>query len=174
MMATIAAATTERVIGADGSRIPRAIVIATAVPRNAPAILSIVAMITDDTRVYLRDCYDHIIQIIDLLENYREIASGLMDVYLSSVSNRMNEVMKVLTIFAVILIPLTFIARIYGMNFDPQASPYNMPELHSFFGYPVALAIMVLVAMGMIVYFRRKGWIGAPRGKPSRGEIARG
>jgi magnesium transporter len=123
------------------------------------------SLIAEDTKVYLRDSYDHTIQIIDLLENYREIASGLMDVYLSSVSNRMNEVMKVLTIFAAIFIPLTFIAGIYGMNFDPERSPWNMPELDWYLGYPFALGLMAAVGVGMLVYFRHKGWIGSRRPK---------
>jgi magnesium transporter len=116
--------------------------------------------IAADTHIYLRDGYDHVIQIIDMLENYRELASGLMDAYLSSVSNRMNEVMKVLTIFAAIFIPLTFIAGIYGMNFDPEVSPFNMPELKWFWGYPLALTLMAVMAITMLVYFYKKGWVG--------------
>ncbi len=115
-------------------------------------------LITDETRVYLRDCYDHVVQIMDILESCREVASGLMDVYLSSVSNRMNEVMKVLTIFAAIFIPLTFIAGIYGMNFSTEISPWNMPELNWRWGYPLALGSMAAVAVGMLMYFKRKGW----------------
>jgi len=119
-------------------------------------------MITEDTRIYLRDCYDHVIRIMDLLETYRELATGLMDVYLSSVSNRMNEVMKVLTIIATIFIPLSFIAGLYGMNFNAQKSPWNMPELDWRYGYPFALLLMAGVAMGLLVFFRRRGWIGPP------------
>jgi magnesium transporter len=115
-------------------------------------------LITEQVRVYLRDCYDHCVQIMDEVETYRELASGLMDVYLSSVGNRQNEVMKVLTIMASIFIPLTFMAGIYGMNFE------NMPELHAAWGYPMLLAAMVVVAVGMIIYFRRKGWVGARPG----------
>ena len=110
--------------------------------------------ITDETRIHLRDCYDHVIQIIDLLENYREIASGLMDAYLSGVSNRQNEVMKVLTIMASIFIPLTFMAGVYGMNFE------HMPELHSIWAYPALLLVMLVTAVAMIIYFRRRGWFG--------------
>lgn len=117
-------------------------------------------LITTDTRLYLRDSYDHAVQLIDTVETYRELAHGLMDVYLSSVSNRMNEVMKVLTIIATIFIPLTFIAGIYGMNFDSGVSPWNMPELKWYWGYPACLAVMAFVAGGMMVYFRRKGWLG--------------
>ncbi|UCF33432.1 MAG: magnesium/cobalt transporter CorA [Phycisphaerales bacterium] len=113
--------------------------------------------LSDTVRVYLRDCYDHCVQIMDVVETYRELAGGLMDVYLSSVGNRQNEVMKVLTIMASIFIPLTFLAGIYGMNFE------NMPELHATWGYPMLLATMVVVAAGMVVYFWHKGWIGPGR-----------
>ena len=112
-----------------------------------------------ETMVFLRDCHDHVIQVIDLMENFRDIASGLVDMYLSSVSNRMNEVMKVLTIIATIFIPLGFLAGLYGMNFNPEVSPFNMPELGLRYGYPLALGMMATVAVGMLVYFRRKGWI---------------
>jgi magnesium transporter len=108
-------------------------------------------LITDTVRVYLRDCYDHCVQIMDAIETYRELAAGLMDVYLSSVGNRQNEVMKVLTIIASIFIPLTFMAGIYGMNFE------NMPELHAAWGYPMLLAAMIVVVVAMIIYFRHKG-----------------
>jgi magnesium transporter len=129
--------------------------------REAVAILyrEPIDRISDDTRLYLRDAYDHTVQIIDLLENYRELASALLDVYLSSISNRMNEVMKVLTIIATIFIPLTFIAGIYGMNFSPESSPWNMPELHWYWGYPVTLGVMLVVAIGLVFYFRHKRWI---------------
>jgi magnesium transporter len=116
------------------------------------------ALISDETRIYLRDAYDHSIQVIDLVENYREMASALLDVYLSSVSHRMNEVMKVLTIIATIFIPLTFIAGIYGMNFDPDASPWSMPELGWYWGYPAVWAVMIAVAVALAWYFKRKRW----------------
>ena len=118
-----------------------------------------IPQITEETRVYIRDAYDHAIQVIDLLENYRETASALLDVYLSSVSHRMNEVMKVLTIIATIFIPLTFIAGIYGMNFDPGASPWNMPELSWYWGYPAVWAVMIAVAVVLVWFFRRKKWL---------------
>lgn len=118
-----------------------------------------VSMITESTVLYLRDVYDHAIQIIDIVESYRDMAAALVDLYMSSQSNRMNEVMKVLTIIATIFIPLTFIAGIYGMNFDPAASPLNMPELAWYWGYPAALAVMALIAGGMLVYFRRRKWL---------------
>jgi magnesium transporter len=117
------------------------------------------SLISDETRIYLRDAYDHTIQVIDLLENYREMASALLDVYLSSVSHRMNEVMKVLTIIATIFIPLTFIAGIYGMNFDPDASPLSMPELGWYWGYPAVWTLMVVVALALAVYFKRRRWL---------------
>ena len=117
-------------------------------------------LISDTVRVYLRDCYDHCVQIMDAIETYRELAGGLMDVYLSSVGNRQNEVMKVLTIMASIFIPLTFMAGIYGMNFE------NMPELRFGWGYPLLLAAMVVVAVGMVVYFKRKGWWAGQRPGP--------
>jgi magnesium transporter len=114
--------------------------------------------ITEATRLYLRDSYDHTIQIIDLLENFREMASALMEVYLSSINQRMNEVMKVLTIIATIFIPLTFIAGVYGMNFDPDASPWNMPELGWYWGYPAIMLIMLSIALGLLGFFKWKNW----------------
>jgi len=110
-------------------------------------------LISDRTEVFLRDVYDHTIQVIDTLESYRDAASGLLDIYLSSVSNRTNEVMKVLTIVASIFIPLTFIAGIYGMNFE------NMPELRIPWAYPLVWIVMILVALGMFLYVRKKGWL---------------
>lgn len=121
--------------------------------------------VTDATRVYLRDCYDHAVQLIDLLESYREIAGDVRDYYLSSISNRMNEIMKTLTVIATIFLPLGFIAGVYGMNFHPSASPWNMPELNWRYGYPFALALMAAVAAGMLFYFARRGWL---RENPSR------
>jgi magnesium transporter len=115
-------------------------------------------LISPEVGVYLRDCYDHTIQVLDMVETYRELASSLMDVYLSSISNKMNEVMKVLTVISTIFIPLTFIAGIYGMNFNPDKSPLNMPELNWYWGYVVCWAIMLTIAAGLIFYFWRKGW----------------
>ncbi len=111
-------------------------------------------LIAPQTFVYLRDVYDHITIILDSVETYRDILSGILDIYLSSVSNRLNEVMKVLTIIATIFIPLTFIAGVYGMNFK------NMPELEWPRGYYMALGIMGAVALYMVGFFWRKGWIG--------------
>ncbi len=105
------------------------------------------------TRIFLRDVYDHTIQIIDSIEISREVISGLLDIYLSSLSNRTNEVMKVLTIVATIFIPLTFIAGVYGMNFE------YMPELAWKWGYPAAMVFMLMAALGMLWFFRRKKWL---------------
>jgi magnesium transporter len=110
-------------------------------------------MITDATAVYLRDVYDHTIQVMDTVESFRDMASGMLDTYLSGLSNRMNEVMKVLTIIATIFIPITFIAGIYGMNFK------FMPELGFHYAYFVTLGVMAGVGIAMIVYFKRKGWL---------------
>ncbi|MEX0610991.1 MAG: magnesium/cobalt transporter CorA, partial [Pirellulales bacterium] len=98
--------------------------------------------ITDATRLYLRDCYDHAVQLIDLLESYRDIAGDVRDYYLSSISNRMNETIKTLTVIATIFLPLSWIAGVYGMNFNTKVSPWNMPELNWRYGYPFALALM--------------------------------
>lgn len=117
-------------------------------------------VVQDDTRVYLRDCYDHVVQALELMETYRDFSASLTDLYLSSVSNRMNEIMKVLTMFSAIFIPLSFIAGVYGMNFHEEASPLNMPELRWYFGYPFALALMGSIAFVLLIYFWRKGWIG--------------
>lgn len=110
-------------------------------------------LISDEVRVYLRDCYDHTVQVMDMVETYRELASGLMDVYLSAVSNKMNEVMKLLTVVSAIFIPLTFIVGLYGMNFE------YMPELKWHWGYPLCLAVMGAIAFGLIFFFWRKGWL---------------
>jgi len=116
-------------------------------------------IITEPTHIYLRDLYDHTIQVIDTVETFRDLISGMVDMYMSSVSNKMNEVMKVLTIFAAIFIPLTFVAGIYGMNFNPEASPFNMPELSYYWGYPMALIAMAVIGVIMLIYFKRKKWL---------------
>lgn len=115
--------------------------------------------ISDEVRIYLRDCYDHAVQVIDMVETYRELTSGLMDVYLSAVSNKMNEIMKILTVVSSIFIPLTFVAGIYGMNFNTEKSPYNMPELNWYWGYPLCLAVMAAIAGGLLFFFWRRGWL---------------
>jgi magnesium transporter len=111
---------------------------------------TLVAAATD---LYLKDVYDHTIQIIDTIETYRDMLSGMLDIYLSSVSNRLNEVMKVLTIIATIFMPLTFLAGVYGMNFK------YMPELEWHWGYFMVLGIMVTVALSMVHFFKRKKWL---------------
>ncbi|MFC1695657.1 magnesium/cobalt transporter CorA [Pseudomonadota bacterium] len=115
-------------------------------------------LLHDRTRVFMRDCYDHTVQIMELVESYHEVTASLHDLYLSSLSNRMNEVMKVLTIIATIFIPLSFVAGIYGMNFDAKTSPWNMPELSAYYGYPVLILLMLVAGLSMLWYFKRKGW----------------
>lgn len=117
------------------------------------------ARIADGTRPYLRDCYDHTVQIMDLVETGRELGTSLMEMHLSMASHRMNEIMKVLTIITTIFIPLSFIAGIYGMNFD-TSKPLNMPETRWAYGYPAVLLAMALIALVMMVGFWRRGWIG--------------
>lgn len=121
--------------------------------------------IGETTTFYLRDCHDHAIQLLDFVETYREIASGSIELYMSSANNRLNEVIKVLTIIATIFIPLGFIASLYGMNFDTSVSPWNMPELKWVLGYPFALGLMLAVILVLLIYFRRKGWIGQTRAR---------
>jgi magnesium transporter len=116
-------------------------------------------LFADATRIYLRDVHDHTVQLIDIVETYREIASGMVDAYLSSQSTKLNEVMKFLTIMSTVFLPLTFVAGLYGMNFD-RASPWNMPELGWRLGYPFALLIMIGAAGGLLYAFSRKGWLG--------------
>jgi len=116
------------------------------------------SLIRRQTIAYLRDLHDHVITTMETLEGYRETLSGLVDLAMSSMSNRMNEVMKTLTVIATIFIPLTFIAGVYGMNFDAALSPWNMPELKWRFGYPAILIVMGLVSLTMLMYFRRKKW----------------
>ena len=109
-------------------------------------------LIAEEDRIYFRDCYDHAVQVIDLVENYRELGTGLTEVYLSSISNRLNEVIKVLTIFTTLFIPLNLIAGIYGMNF------HVMPELSWPLGYPFALGLMAVAMIGAAAFFRRNDW----------------
>jgi len=110
-------------------------------------------LVKETTEIYLRDVYDHIVQVMDTIEVYREMLSGMLDIYLSSVSNRLNSVMKVLTIIATIFMPLTFIAGIYGMNFK------YMPELEWRWGYPAIWLIVVIIGISMLVYFKKKKWL---------------
>jgi len=121
-------------------------------------------LITDLTKPFIRDAYDHCIQIIDIVESLKEISASNIDMYLSIISNRMNEIMKVLTIISSIFIPLTFIAGVYGMNFakqDPvtgKLMPFNMPELYASNGYLYTLIVMLVIAILQVIYFWRKGW----------------
>ncbi|GAB4156225.1 MAG: magnesium/cobalt transporter CorA [Cyanobacteria bacterium J069] len=115
-------------------------------------------LLQDEAKMSLRDCYDHAVQVLDMVETYREVASSLMDVYVSSVGNRMNELMKQLTLISSIFIPLTFIAGVYGMNFNPDTSPWNMPELNWYWGYPLCWALMILTSVGLLIYFWKRGW----------------
>ena len=123
------------------------------------------AVISDPVKIFFRDSYDHCVQILDLVESYKEMTASLMDVYMSSVSNRMNQIMKVLTIISTIFIPLTFIVGLYGMNFmhkDPftgEPLPMNMPELYSPYGYVGVIAFMTLLVIIMIIFFINKGWL---------------
>jgi magnesium transporter len=109
-------------------------------------------IINDDVQIYFRDSYDHIIQILEIIEAYRELATSLMDVYMSTMGNKLNEIMKFLTVISTIFIPLTFIVGVYGMNFE------NMPELKGQWSYYIVWLVMLAVAGGLIFYFWRKGW----------------
>jgi magnesium transporter len=112
------------------------------------------SLVHEKTQLYLRDCYDHALELIELIEINREIDASLIDLYRANINLRLNEIMKVLTIIATIFMPLTFIAGVYGMNFK------HMPELSWRFGYPLSLLVMAGVAVGMLFYFRKKGWMG--------------
>ncbi len=122
------------------------------------------------TLIYLRDCYDHVAQLMDIVEADREFVSDLFDVHLSRINLRMNEIMKVLTAIATIFIPLSFIASLYGMNFDRSASPWNMPELGWAFGYAFALGLMAVVAALLLLFLYRRGWLSPSEttGRPTR------
>ncbi len=112
-----------------------------------------VSLMEESTAVYMKDVYDHTIQVMDTVETFRDMVAGMMDIYLSAVSNRMNEVMKVLTIIATIFIPLTFIAGVYGMNFK------YMPELEYHYGYPAVVGFMILLGLLMLIFFKRRKWL---------------
>jgi magnesium transporter len=116
------------------------------------------ARVTESTRLYLRDCHDHTIRAIDLVESFTELAVDLSALHFQKMSHQMNEVMRLLTLIATIFIPLTFITGIYGMNFNVEASPLNMPELNWYLGYPFALFLMLGVVGGLLFYFKRRGW----------------
>ncbi|HEV2842147.1 MAG TPA: magnesium/cobalt transporter CorA [Chthoniobacterales bacterium] len=120
-------------------------------------------LVSKGTKVYLRDCYDHTVQLMDLVESYRDVLSGLMELYLSSVGIRTNQIMKVLTVISSIFIPLTFIVGIYGMNFAPEANgkklPWNMPELYQPWGYVAVMLLMLGIAIFQILYFKKRRWL---------------
>jgi len=118
--------------------------------------------ISDALRPYLRDLHDHATQLKEGFDLCISMGEGLMEAYRSAVNLRANEVMRVLTVFASFFLPLSFVAGLYGMNFNPRTSPLNMPELNWYFGYPLALAVMAAIAAGLLLYFRRKGWLGRP------------
>jgi magnesium transporter len=117
-------------------------------------------LIGAETRPFFRDCLDHAVQVLDMIETYREIGSSLMEAYQSSVGNRLNAVMKVLTIIATVFMPLSFLASVYGMNFHTEDSPFNMPELSWHYGYVFFWSLILASAGGMLFWFRRKGWLG--------------
>jgi len=116
-------------------------------------------LVREDTMIYLRDCYDHTIQVMDLLETYRDMTGSMLDIYMSCISNRMNDIMRVLTVIATIFIPLTFIVGVYGMNFDRTAGPWSMPELNSPHGYLLVWIVMITIAVLMMVFFHRRKWL---------------
>jgi magnesium transporter len=123
-------------------------------------------MVPEELRLYFKDAYDHIVQVLDLVENYKEATGNLTELYLSNVSNRMNEIMKVLTIISSIFIPLSFIVGVYGMNFSREnthggINPLNMPELYQPYGYVTLLGLMALVISGQLYFFWRKGWLSS-------------
>lgn len=115
-------------------------------------------LVRRETQVFLRDCYDHTTQIIDMIESYRDLTAGLMDLYLSSLGFRTNEIMRILTIVSVIFIPLTFLAGVYGMNFDTDMK-WNMPELRWPFGYVYFWCVCIVIVFGMLFFFKRKKWL---------------
>ena len=115
--------------------------------------------ISDETRLHLRDCYDHVLRILEMIETHRDTCLSIRELYQSRVGNHTNEVMKILTIITTLFTPLTFIAGVYGMNFNPDKSPLNMPELNWFYGYPFAMAVMGVVFLGMLFYLWRRGWL---------------
>lgn len=116
----------------------------------------------EETRWYLRDVYDHTTQLMDMLETYKDLSTHLMEMASTAAGARMNEIMRFLTVMSSIFIPLTFIAGIYGMNFNPAASALNMPELNWAFGYPFSLLLMLGIAVSLMLFFRHKGWMGVP------------
>lgn len=124
--------------------------------------------IPPDALPFYRDVYDHFLRVQDITEGYRDLVTSALDAYLSVQSNRMNEIVKALTLMSTVMLPLSFIAGLYGMNFKGEKSPYNMPELDWFYGYPFALGLMLAVAGGIVLWFRYKGWIGDPAARAAK------
>ncbi|USG99073.1 magnesium/cobalt transporter CorA [Thermococcus argininiproducens] len=114
---------------------------------------------TEETQGYLEELYNHVMEVLDIIENQREMASGLVEIYYSTLSMKTNDIIRILTVVSTIFIPLTFITGIYGMNFNSKISPYNMPELNWYYGYPITLLMMLAIALGMLYYFKRKEWL---------------
>ncbi len=119
-------------------------------------------LINKEVRVFLRDCYDHTVQVMDMVETYRELAANLMDIYLSSLSNSTNEIMRFLTVISTVFIPLTFVSGVYGMNFDTDI-PGNMPELKMPLGYPLFWVLITSISGGLLFFFWKKGWLFSPK-----------
>ena len=113
----------------------------------------------EETQGYLEELYNHVMEILDIIESQRDMANGLVEIYYSTISMRINEIIRILTVVSTIFIPLTFITGIYGMNFNSRISPYNMPELNWYYGYPITLLMMLAIALGMLYYFKRKEWL---------------
>ncbi|MBU0553967.1 magnesium/cobalt transporter CorA [Myxococcota bacterium] len=126
------------------------------------------AIISSETRVYLRDSHDHAIRLVERVEHWREYGATLMDVHLAVAGQQLNAVMKVLTIIATVFIPLSFIAGVYGMNFDPDVSTLNMPETRWRWGYPFALSLMAITLALQLAFFWRRGWLGGSRARSRR------
>jgi len=114
---------------------------------------------TEETQKYLEELHEHVMEILDIIENHREMANGLIDIYYSTLSMKTNDIIRILTVVSTIFMPLTFITGIYGMNFNTRISPYNMPELNWYYGYPATLLTMLIIALGMLYYFKKKGWL---------------
>jgi magnesium transporter len=127
--------------------------------RDSLAALQRDNVVQNETKLYLRDCYDHALRIIELVESHQTMCSDLMDLQFSRENSRMNEILRVLTIISTLFIPPTFIAGIYGMNFDVEKSPFNMPELQWYLGYPFALGLMAAFMIGLVIWMWRKGWL---------------
>lgn len=125
----------------------------------AALIRSEAACVTADTKVFLNDTLDHAMRLIELVETQRDTITGLMEMHLSLSQARTNDIISYLTIVSVVFMPLTFLVGVWGMNFDPDTSPWNMPELRAYFGYPAALVFMALVALGLVGFFRWKKWL---------------